>query len=451
VPIPEVLHQIAADVQGGKQRRAKVRTLLGYYGLQRRRESGISVVRADLAALGIETEPDFATAGFDEQVRFIVRGTEAVGSATGLVSEGEDRRDFSLEPEGSTSGLPRFRVLLRTYDAFERLRSRLVDERLATVLIAGQNARREDRNQFPFHLSVELRDGCSADELEKWTSEAVALAGPADEVEPETEAAEAASGVRLSWDSKAFIDHATALHEDLRASLADQMHDLEQRLNRKVEEIRFEAVRNLAKELNTEEAMRILQEFEQEMQEKLQRRDAEVAEYVRELGLLEQRLQDYEDQALQEEYDPGDAYPTMVNTVLLFQDLCEGLPVIVHENALRSAARSASVRRREVLQFLLTLKELGETLYLRGGVGQPMKDWFASRGYEYALGDSETTSARYGKEREILLDGTIVQLEEHVTLFPNNANCVSIYFLRDDRNRRLVIGYVGPHLRTVSR
>jgi hypothetical protein len=31
------------------------------------------------------------------------------------------------------------------------------------------------------------------------------------------------------------------------------------------------------------------------------------------------------------------------------------------------------------------------------------------------------------------------------------TQCVSVYWHKDDTNRRLVVGYVGPHLRTVSR
>lgn len=447
MPVPEVMRQIAADVATGKVRRAKVRTLLGYYGLKRRREAGISAVRADLHALGLETDPDFATAGYDEQVRFVPRGSKESGATE--PSEGDQPRDYALEPEAGSAGLPRFRVLLRTYDAFERLQSHLIGERLANVLQAGQNARREDRDRFPFFLSVELRNGGAEDELTEWVCGAVSLAAPDEERDPEP----AAPAVELAveWDGGGVMEHATALHEDLRASLAQGMSELEQRLNRKVDEIRFEAVRTLAKELNSEEALKFVQEFQSEMLEKLQAKDAEVTDYVREIGLLEERLLEAEEQAIQQDYDPSDAYPTMAYTVQLFRDLCHGAPVLVHDNALRASARSGSVRRREVLQFLFALKELAEALYRRGGIGQPLSEWFAERGYEYAAGDSQSTSARFGKERTVQLDGAAVQLEEHVTLFPNTSNCVSVYFLRDNVEKRLVVGYVGPHLRTQTR
>jgi hypothetical protein len=72
--IPDVLAQIADDVKAGRSRRAKVRTLMGWYGLKKRREAGISVIRGHLFELGLQTVPDFESADFDGQVPFAIAG-----------------------------------------------------------------------------------------------------------------------------------------------------------------------------------------------------------------------------------------------------------------------------------------------------------------------------------------------------------------------------------------
>ncbi len=69
MPIPAFLCDIADDVRDGRPRRMKVRTLMANYGLKRRRAQGLTAIRADLRALGLETVPDFETTDFDDQVR----------------------------------------------------------------------------------------------------------------------------------------------------------------------------------------------------------------------------------------------------------------------------------------------------------------------------------------------------------------------------------------------
>ncbi len=440
---------IAADVHAGKPRRAKVRSILNYYGLKRRREAGIAAVRKDLAHFKLETAPDFAVAGMDDQVRFVPAGSKS------LTPEPEPSGPpprYALEPEPSSEQL-RYRVLLRTFDIYDRLQRRLVDERLASVPHGGQNPRREDRDRFPFYLTVELRKDGTEEQLEGWVQQAASLEEKLEEAdEPETPAVETPTGDGVAAADLADLrEHLGALHADLRAAFGEQVRELEQRLNRKVEEIRFQAIRDLAVELKNDEALKFVQDYENEIAGKLEDKDCEIAEYVQEIGLLEARIREYEEAVDETEYDPEDAYPTLADTVRLFMDLAQGSPVLVLDAAIRSAARSASVRRREVLQFLLTLKELAEQLYSRGGAGKSLREWFEDRGIDYAQGDSETTGTKHGKEREIVVDGAKVQMEEHVTLFPNSPNCVSVYFYRDQRAKRLVVGYVGPHLRTVSR
>lgn len=450
MPTPEALARIAEDVHAGKPRRAKVRSLLGYYGLRRRGHAGIAAIEADLEALRLETTPHFADADLDQQVRFLPAGS---GST---VEEPEPRdaavpRDFEFAPAGSIAGRAHYRLLLRTYDAYERLRERIVRERLATVLQAGQNARREDRNEFPFVITVELPASAPTVTLEEAVAaEAEAGAAP----EPQEEDGEPQPTPPLLAEGavqEALYDYISDAGDGVVSEILGAVREVENRLTERLELLRLEAVRQLAREQNNEEALELLQDLEREKLQQLREKEGQLLAARREINLLEERLSQLESQVLDSTYDPGDAYPTMADTVRLFQDLCTGAPIRVHENALRSAARSGCTRRREVLQFLLTLRELACVLYRDRTLSGPLDGWFQRRGYDYAHGDSEATRTRYGAEREILLDSRVVQLAEHVTLFPNGSNCVSIYFHRQDAENCLVVGYVGPHLRTARR
>lgn len=439
--IPDALRQIAVDVYAGRVRRAKVRTLMGLYGLKRRREAGIAAVRGHLAELGLETAPDFETAGFDEQVQFV----PANGAAVPAVGDGdEDAGPFRVDAEPGPYGSARYRVLMRTYDSFERLRSRLVEGRVASVYFGGQNARREDRDQFPFVLVVGLGSEHGREELARWAGEACALE-PAQAPDAEPPAAPQASEPAESD----VREHVADMAASLRAAFEREAERIREAVERKIDEIRFESVRKLAEQLNNDEALRIVEEFEAEYRARLEERDRTIRELSEELQLAYERIEGLA--AEREEPDPADAFPTMVATVQLFGELCRGSRTSVLESAVKSAAKSACTRRREVLMLLLTIRDLGEALFTRGGTGKPIGEWFAERGYEYAAGDSEATGTRFGAERTVTVNGQSVQMSEHVTLFPNTNQCVSVYWWRDDAYRRLVVGYVGPHLRTVSR
>ncbi len=436
---PVNLKQIADDVLAGKPRRAKVRTLLGYFGLKRRRESGLGAIRTILTDLGISTIPSFEVVGFDDQVRFVILGSDHAADET---SEEDALVAFSLE----AIGVNRFRALLKTFDSHERFLNRVVSDRLARVLQKGQNPRREDRDKFPFFVTIE-GDTLTTEKVESWLTEAVELdyAEPSEGSDPVTEIVEteiAESGLR---------DHLTDLHEAMRAEFGRQISELRLTVERKVDEVRLDAIRQIAKEVNNEEAMRMINEFDAEMRLKLDQKDQELKVAFSEISLLHSKISDLEEQVLDlDELDPEDAYPTMKATVELFATLSQDHPVLVAEAAVRSAMRSGSTKRREVLNFLLTLREYSHLVFGTGAAAPRPTDWFKSRGYEYAQGDSESTSNRFGAERLIQVDGLKIQFEEHVTLFPNTSNCVTVYWFRDDEHRKLIVGYVGPHLRTSS-
>jgi hypothetical protein len=223
-------------------------------------------------------------------------------------------------------------------------------------------------------------------------------------------------------------DRMDALGASIRACLAEEVASVRQTVERKVDEIRFDAIMQLAKELNDTEAFRVVEEFETEFKAKNAAQEEEIRELNSDLQLAYERIEDLTAVAMDPE--TGDAYPTMVATVKLFEDLCSGAPIKVSDTALKGAAKSGCTRRREVLLFLLTLRDLSQSLFSRGAHSQPLREWFLARGYEYALSDSKTTADKFGTERTILIDGDKVQMEEHVTLFPNTEQCVSVYCKR---------------------
>jgi hypothetical protein len=442
--IPDVLTQIAADIKAGRSRRAKVRTLMGWYGLKKRREAGISVIRGHLVELGLQTVPDFESADFDGQVHFALAG-QTHSSGTSDDADPVAFKPYQIEEEPGVGGHRRFRLLLRTYDSFERLRERIVGNRLAQVHFSGQNARREDRDTFPFALSVGLTSGHTLEELEEWAENACSLEQTRDGTSPIIEAPAPAAATPIDE----LREHVSDLGASLRVSLTEEVEKIRESVERKVDEIRFDTVLQLARELNNDEALRIVEEFEKEYKSKLEEQEREIKAAYAELQVAYERLEDQT--ADLEEPNPGDAYSTMVATVRLFADLCAGAPISVADAALKSASKSGCTRRREVLLLLMTIRDLAEALFSRGGTGGPLREWFAERGYAYAQGDSKTTSSKYGSERMVTIGDLHIQLEEHVTLFENTDQCVTVYWWRDDDQRQLLVGYVGPHLRTVSR
>ncbi len=442
--VPNPLIQIAADVKDGRVRRCKVRTLMGWYGLKRRRDTGIAVIRAHCDELGIETVPVFDTVDFDSQVRFVVAG-QAADDGGPLDEAPAGYSGFSIQEEIQPGKPGRVRIALRTYDAFDRLRETLIAGRRAEIHMSGQNARREDRDQFPFVLVIALPPGAGIDDVRRWADEACNLDPELEDRSPkEGQADTPAAPTQLD-----IHEQLASLAASLRASFVAETERVRVAMEAKVEEIRFDAITQLAKQLNDKEALRVIAEFEEEFKEKNRALETHIRELNVELQLAYERLADAET----EEQEPAadDAYPTMAATVRLFENLCTGADIVVHDNAIKSAGRSGCTRRREVLLFLITLAELSNEIYSRGGLHQPIKDWFSRRGYDYAPADAQITAEKYGTERTIQLPDGKVQMQEHVTLFPNTDQCVTIYWYRDEPNRQLIVGYVGRHLRTISR
>ena len=107
------LQAISAELANtGKSSRTSVRTLLSWFGFQRRGEWVIATVRRELRALGLRTNPDFADldVGFDSFVEFAFDSFEndrqrstVVQHEPSVQDEAPDRRATSAanaEPTG---------------------------------------------------------------------------------------------------------------------------------------------------------------------------------------------------------------------------------------------------------------------------------------------------------------------------------------------------------------
>ena len=100
--VPEQLRQVAEDVaRTGRPRKAKVRTLLGWFGYQRRGENVVLTIRRALQETGLRTEPEFDTVGVDTYLK-LTANSEQVGVAPGggaSESSGKEPPDPAEEKE----------------------------------------------------------------------------------------------------------------------------------------------------------------------------------------------------------------------------------------------------------------------------------------------------------------------------------------------------------------
>ena len=108
--VPEQLRQVAEEVaRTGRPRRAKVRTLLGWFGHQRRGENVVLTVREALQQTGLRTEPefdDFGTVGVDTYLKLTADSERAsVEPGSGAVE--------GLEESGSWGDYPIDDLLIR--------------------------------------------------------------------------------------------------------------------------------------------------------------------------------------------------------------------------------------------------------------------------------------------------------------------------------------------------
>ena len=115
-----------------------------------------------------------------------------------------------------------------------------------------------------------------------------------------------------------------------------------------------------------------------------------------------------------------------------------------------SAFRKARPTGNQVLDALDKLNQLASDYYgeSNGKVG-PWANYFSDLpGWTYATGESDTTMSRHGKHRTFMdpEQSQKVSFERHLTCRSGDSG-VQVFFAEDDKTKKLVIGYIGPHLR----
>ena len=100
--VPEQLRKVAEEVaRTGRPREAKVRTLLGWFGHQRRGEKVVRTIRGALRETGLRTEPDFNMIGLDTSVA-LAEDSEPSAAMPG----GGARESDGMESPGSVQEDP---------------------------------------------------------------------------------------------------------------------------------------------------------------------------------------------------------------------------------------------------------------------------------------------------------------------------------------------------------
>ena len=98
--VPEQLRRVAEEVKRtGQPRKAKVRTLLGWFDYERRGKNVVQAVESALRVTGLRTEPDFDTVGLDAFLKL-----KADSEQAGVVPGGTATESSGREPLDAVEG-----------------------------------------------------------------------------------------------------------------------------------------------------------------------------------------------------------------------------------------------------------------------------------------------------------------------------------------------------------
>lgn len=454
--VPTRLCEMVQDVRDGKSRTISVRYLLKLYGSQKRGGIVCQRIRADLDQLGVSLVPDFETTPtIDERVKIVLLGTAStskVSSTEDSTVKGDGRR-IAVVRIGSLEST-RYNFYYRTYTMYSRSLSRLEAKGDIEIINHGQTTQRHYRDEYPFYIDIDLVVKTELQDAESLADQLALIDIPDGSTDEDFEDVpdkpiEQPASIQIAGIEEAVskvVDSATYV---LRNKIVDDLVGLQDSLERKIELLRLESIKQLAIQNSDEEATKLAEEISTDLLAKLEDQRNLVTVKQQEINELHARLAEFEVQE-DEEFHADDAYPTMESMMKLFAELCDGYPVEIHQNAFVSARKSSCTKRKVVLNFLLTLRDYAEVIHSERRTGFTPEQWFEARGYSYAAKDAEITTHKFGAERSITVGGQVKQLGEHVTLMPNQQSCTSIYF-DSKHNGKLLVGYVGPHLRTNSR
>jgi hypothetical protein len=82
-----------------------------------------------------------------------------------------------------------------------------------------------------------------------------------------------------------------------------------------------------------------------------------------------------------------------------------------------------------------------------GRVERTWKAALKKQGFDYRHQISQTTRGKFGNEYTFSYKGESFIFEEHVTLGVGQPEtCLSIHWIRDEKAKKIVIGWCGRHL-----
>ena len=103
----------------------------------------------------------------------------------------------------------------------------------------------------------------------------------------------------------------------------------------------------------------------------------------------------------------------------------------------------------EIVAALDNINKLAQAWHLtpNGAIGSWHNYFIDLPGWKYADDESETTMSRYGEKRSFSDQekGRLVEITRHLT-YQGSSSGLQIYFDRDDRTDRFIVGYIGEHL-----
>lgn len=376
------------------------------------------------------------------------------------------------------------RLLTNSFEDHNILMHKLEIDEVVEVFRCGQNFWSKDRDLFAFYVAIRDLDQDQQQYIDKLIAEfrkstekltLKTLIQKPDQPNPQIAYSEEYSSKTIEQNDNG---HHTLSDVSTNESLMNALKPLgdkidalfrqieanEKTLAERIDEIKTDSLKRMV-QLKIKEDAGALDELDKDHQERLEKVKIEfthhcdaLTEEIEQLRKENEKLQ--RDLAwLEKDDDEGagendrNSLATMGGMILHFRNISASYPIIVHENAVKYAKRCASKKRLEVFNLMLSIRELSFLKYKNGerSIGGNLKDWFAPRGYEYAIKDSKSTRAQYGQERIIFHNGKNVRLEHHITLFANSGDCVQVYFDFDETNRNILIGYCGGHLDIISR
>jgi hypothetical protein len=452
----DVAKQLSARIAVEGRLRLSVRALLKEFGKARRGKAVNVRIAKSLLREGITVSRTLDSADMDDVITLKQLEKKEKPASPGKAARKETVGKIVIQKAKPLRGRKSilWRLLAADYDCYRALLNLLTESNRIPVRVHGLNRRAGERLKFPYQVVINgpLKGddhlylvGVSRKASEAAKKRGVPSTGsalPLDELVESMREVVEHSELRTA-------DSLKAMASEMRSELGSAIEELKLDL----EKIRHDSIRQLAVALNNDGLGSLIEEQHAEHQEEVRKLRAQIEQLIGHLAAAHEEIETLEgidDGAdLDQGYEPR-ALENLGDVLDVFSVLCDGEAVEILASARKSAAKSSSQKCGEVLALLVTLRELAQCLFSLGTDTGDLRSWFQKRGYEYAANESSSTMNQFGGQREFKVAGKPIRFENHVTLFPGAADCTQVYFYRDTKRNKLVIGYVGRHLATSS-